>query len=316
MGSRRAALSAGSGLTSRWSTADGWTTGSHSSDRRPRLRRGARSRTHRITRLSGTDGAPCEAWSLVVSLYQFAYPAVHGLLALLLCINLVCGCRIRCNSATVSAMFRYTQKDLSSITDFDLAWRWTDPKWNQFSTAELAQVRPLQPAKAAEAELQVIAAIAPIPLRIVLDTTAALCRLVDAGLAKTHDASGDVEDTRAWLQANLPVDSRDVCISWGKATAVLAPLDLFVRYWDDFCYPMSDHVIIFPAELDWFLYWHHEEIVFLWRRSEPCHYQVAGPVSHPAVRAYEAQLSTWPACVNRSVTKGRVELPCLYGTTF
>jgi hypothetical protein len=41
-----------------------WTTGSYSSDRRPPLRGGARSRIHKITRLSTS------------SLYQFAYPAV------------------------------------------------------------------------------------------------------------------------------------------------------------------------------------------------------------------------------------------------
>lgn len=163
-------------------------------------------------------------------------------------------------------MFPFTQHDFISVTDFDLAWRWTDPKWNKFSTDELAQIRPLKPDSAVEAESRVISAIAPIPLRVILDTTAALFGLVDAGSAKTHDASGEIECTRDWLQANLPVDSAEVCISWYKSTAVLAPPELFARYWDDFCYPSSDHVIIFPAELDWFLYWHHNERFFVWRR--------------------------------------------------
>jgi hypothetical protein len=43
-----------------------------------------------------------------------------------------------------------------------------------------------------------------------------------------------------------------ICVSWG----------VFCQYWDDFCYPASDDVAIWPLSEEWFLIIDHSEKFF------------------------------------------------------
>jgi len=46
-----------------------------------------------------------------------------------------------------------------------------------------------------------------------------------------------------------------ICVSWG----------VFCEYWDDFCYPASDDVAIWPLSQEWFLIYDHSEKFFFVR---------------------------------------------------
>ena len=46
-----------------------------------------------------------------------------------------------------------------------------------------------------------------------------------------------------------------ICVSWG----------VFCQYWDDFCYPASDDVTIWPLSEEWFLIYDHSEKFFFVR---------------------------------------------------
>ena len=42
--------------------------------------------------------------------------------------------------------------------------------------------------------------------------------------------------------------------------AAICTWEIFVKYWDDFCYPSSDDVFIFPMKKNWILFYSHEEM--------------------------------------------------------
>jgi hypothetical protein len=53
-----------------------------------------------------------------------------------------------------------------------------------------------------------------------------------------------------------------VIVSWDRQLAVFTTWGVFCHYWDDFCFPISHDVLIWPVSEHWALFYHHEEILF------------------------------------------------------
>ncbi|GMU66013.1 MAG: hypothetical protein AMXMBFR36_22870 [Acidobacteriota bacterium] len=146
--------------------------------------------------------------------------------------------------------------DLLPATFSSLAWRWTRASHAVFSSDELSQVACLAVPAAREANLEALRAVGRDGLQS--PPTSDLLRL------EVPD-SGDVESIRAWLRA-LPTGlDVEVVASWSAETALKLPWALFVRRWEDFCYPGSDDIAAFPTSRAWILAYHHEN-VFEWGR--------------------------------------------------
>lgn len=152
--------------------------------------------------------------------------------------------------------FEVDAGDLLPATFSSLAWRWTQASHAVFSPEELSQIACLAVAAAAAANLDALSAVGRD--RLQSPPTSDLLRL------EVPD-SGDIESIKAWLEA-LPtgLDS-EVVASWSAETALKLPWPLFVRRWEDFCYPGSDDIAVFPASRAWILAFHHEN-VFEWGR--------------------------------------------------
>jgi hypothetical protein len=128
-----------------------------------------------------------------------------------------------------------------SIEEFPLAWRWTEATYAVLPPEVLASLVPLQPH-----------AVGPLYRRggeIFPEAAAAL----------VHSALEDPEVTRVWLRA-LPISSSaSVAVVWNSETGISLPWQMFVAYWDDFCYPSSDDAFVFPDSGTSALAWHHWE---------------------------------------------------------
>jgi hypothetical protein len=145
------------------------------------------------------------------------------------------------------------------MEQFSLRWRWTDPKYRVLSGNELALVRPFDASAAAAAHSSAINILTFTSPTISATGVASLT--LDEN-AVSHDASGEPQLVRHWLRELISGWDSEVIISWDPHTAVLAPWSLFVAYWDDFCYPSSDDVFVFPLTGAWLLYYEHEEIFY------------------------------------------------------
>ena len=67
----------------------------------------------------------------------------------------------------------------------------------------------------------------------------------------------------AWLNENIPADNEKLILSWQPDTSILTTREVFINFWDDFCYPGSDDISIFSKSELWILhYWHEESFYF------------------------------------------------------
>ncbi len=60
-----------------------------------------------------------------------------------------------------------------------------------------------------------------------------------------------------FLKSNLGHGA--IYIVWSPKLAVETTTDIFIKYFDDFCYPSSDDISIWPASNSWLLQYHHYE---------------------------------------------------------
>jgi hypothetical protein len=138
---------------------------------------------------------------------------------------------------------------------FELAWRWTRPTHNVLPADVMAQIKPLDGAA--------------LPDGLVRDE-----RHLDASRfddIRRGDADVSVEEGADWL-GRLPVaPAEQVVVSWPDwRLALETNWGVFTRFWDDFCYPSSDDVEVFPPSGDWLLlYQHFEEFEWGRRRAQP-----------------------------------------------
>ena len=149
-------------------------------------------------------------------------------------------------------MLKIENTDIQSLADFPLSWRWTDPKWNQLPEAALQRISPLTRAKAKELwRIEGHFVLSDGPRVNMFECSPWIDASVD-----TADA---FEKVRDWLLGHFSDREQQVIVSWDKDTAVVASWGVFCDYWDDFCYPASDDVSVFPVSFDWVLFYQHGE---------------------------------------------------------
>lgn len=140
------------------------------------------------------------------------------------------------------------ETDLRPLASFPLKWRWTDARWNKLPDVALDCIQPLSEQKASELHNYSL-------------TFLSQYGLADFLFASTVEFAGLIEanEVCVWLR-NLVLDAtQEVLVSWSESWAVLVNWQVFCDYWDDFCYPASDDVVVLPVTGNWLLFYSHEE---------------------------------------------------------
>lgn len=145
-------------------------------------------------------------------------------------------------------------KDLLPAADSSLAWRWTRASHSLFAAEDLAQVGCFSAEAAKLVNREALNAIGRDGL--MSPPTFGLRHL-------KVPASGERELVSGWLAGLRTGPTGEVVASWSAETALLIPWALFVRRWNDFCYPGSDDVAVFPRDRAWVLAYHHDD-AFEW----------------------------------------------------
>lgn len=135
-----------------------------------------------------------------------------------------------------------------NIRNHPLAWRWTDSSYALFSNSTLAQMEPVKLGEAEDLFRQSLQFLSHDYLSTevfesVTRTGANIC---------TNDGC-------AWLRKQQPDLSVKVSVSWDKDIAIQTTWEIFSAHWDDFCYPSSDDVVVWPESKYWALLYHHEQ---------------------------------------------------------
>lgn len=148
------------------------------------------------------------------------------------------------------------EADFRPLSEFPLKWRWTDSRWNKLPNSDLKSIRPFTDEKALEL-LQYSQKFS--------DHTGLLDSHFDN--VASIDTSTYSPKISKWLLDHFPNGDEMVIVSWDHRHAAMVLWRVFCNYWDDFCYPASDDVAIWPISEEWALmYLHTEQFVFGVRR--------------------------------------------------
>ena len=145
-------------------------------------------------------------------------------------------------------MLEIEENDFQPLDSFPIKWRWTDSHWNKLPDESLKKLHPLTESKADE--------IFHYFLKF-YDQSG-----IDKSLFENIeqiDTSGEKLEICHWLLSCLPNLNQTIIVSWNNRMAVLVEWKVFCEYWDDFCYPASDDVTIFPISEEWSLLYSHDE---------------------------------------------------------
>ena len=135
-----------------------------------------------------------------------------------------------------------------NIREHPLAWRWTDPKYTVLPDDVLAQMQPIEQQEAERLFQQ--------SLHFLATDSPSSREFPDI---VRHSADVAVEAVRHWLREQQPDMSTTVFVSWQQDVALRTTWEVFTAHWDDFCYPASDEVLIWPESGGWALLYHHEQ---------------------------------------------------------
>lgn len=125
----------------------------------------------------------------------------------------------------------------TNIKEFELSWRWTQESHTVIPENDLFLIQPLS----LDSAIQVFESANKL-----LSST----KVESKGLTIQH-----IE----FLKSNLTEEP--IIISWGKETAVKTNTVIFIKYFDDFCYPSSDDITIYPTSKSWCLTYQHFEVL-------------------------------------------------------
>ena len=152
-------------------------------------------------------------------------------------------------------MIHIEESDFRPLDEFALKWRWTDSRWNKLPANALNGIQPLTENKARALSQYSLA----------FEDQSGLIESLFENIARIN-TSGDESEIRQWLSARASCLNQTVVVSWNDELAALVKWEVFCEYWDDFCYPSSDDVTVFPLSGEWMLSYSHDEYFMLGER--------------------------------------------------
>lgn len=134
------------------------------------------------------------------------------------------------------------------IREHPLGWRWTDPKHAVLPDEVLDRMVPFTPEEAEEICEKARAfngkkGLSPGQYDV---------RVISSGILSPAEGS-------AWLCFQQPDLDAEVFLSWEPDTAIQTTWGIFAEHWEDFCYPASDDLSVWPEDEKWALFFDHEE---------------------------------------------------------
>ena len=167
-------------------------------------------------------------------------------------------------------MIQISQSDFRPGDSFELWWRWTNPRWAVLPESDLAQIRPLVAGKAQEIWQTESVYRHDLWRYISIDTSELITSSSLFEWIRNLDITIEgTEIVRHYLTTFEPQGDQTVIVMWEPTVAVAVPWHIFCTYWDDFCYPSSDDVSIWPISELWGLQYHHEDQLIFGRTRLP-----------------------------------------------
>lgn len=150
--------------------------------------------------------------------------------------------------------------EIIPLNDFELSWRWEKTHNPVISVFEKAQIEPVSEIESKR-----------------------LNKVIDYFEIEDNLSNDFIESD--WIIANSENDEKintfrnkltsilnswneNVIVTWNRTTTLKTTKEIFIKYWDDFCYPSSDDVTIISEETNWVMFYRHFEVAKIWTRKK------------------------------------------------
>ena len=141
------------------------------------------------------------------------------------------------------------------LIDFPLAWRWTDKEHSLLPDHVLLQISPQSSEQSQKLHQLSLKFLGPDSLNQQQFTIEQL--FIDAQAPKF---------ITNWLLAKHQNTDTPVFLSWAPHMAVITSWGILAEYWDDFYYPSSDDLVVWPEHMGWVAFFHHSEFIQFGKR--------------------------------------------------
>ena len=146
--------------------------------------------------------------------------------------------------------------EITDLKDFKLNWRWEKTHNPGISDSEKAQIEP-------------VSEIESKRLNKVIDYFEIEDNLrndfIETDWMSANSENDEKIDAfRNKLTSILDTWDENVIVTWNRTTTLKTTKEVFLKYWDDFCYPSSDDVTIISEETNWVMFYNHIEVAKIW----------------------------------------------------
>jgi hypothetical protein len=150
--------------------------------------------------------------------------------------------------------------EIISFEDFELNWRRDDIHNPDISTEDKGQIKPLS----IQESKRINKIIDYFELESNLYKSFEPTDWIRTS-SETLDLIKKFSDDFKKLTQNY---NENLFISWNRKTCIYTTKDIFIKYWDDFCYPSSDDVTIISELTNWVYFYNHIEVGRFWIRKK------------------------------------------------
>lgn len=141
------------------------------------------------------------------------------------------------------------------LTDFPLAWRWTDKEHTVLPDHVLSQISPQAPERAQSLHRLSLQFLGPDSL----NTQQFTIEQLSLGTQEPQFITN-------WLLEKHQQQETQVFLSWAQDLAVVTNWGILAKYWQDFYYPSSDDLVVWPEHSGWAVLFHHAEFIQFGKR--------------------------------------------------
>ena len=151
-------------------------------------------------------------------------------------------------------------REIIPLEDFELNWRWEKTHNPIISDLEKAQIEPVS-----EIESKRLNKVIDY---FEIDDNLRENYIETDWLSASCENDEKIESFRNSLSTVLESWNENVIVTWDRTTTLKTTKELFLKYWDDFCYPSSDDVIIISEETNWIMFYNHIEVAKIWTKKK------------------------------------------------
>lgn len=150
--------------------------------------------------------------------------------------------------------------EIIDLKDFELNWRWEKTHNPDISDLEKTQIEPVSATESKR--LNKVIDYFEIEDNLSNDF------IETDWISANSENEKKIDTFRNKLTSILETWDENVIVTWNRTTTLKTTKEMFLKYWDDFCYPSSDDVTIISEETNWVMFYRHFEVANIWTRKK------------------------------------------------